>query len=327
MPIGFIYNGTQYFFLTNQFGDVFGIIDENGIQLVTYTYDEWGYVKRVICGKDEEKLANTNPIRYRGYYYDTETRYYYLQSRYYDPSICRFINADDVKEAYKCKSIINGINVFIYCYNAPLNAKDSSGYGKEWIGFIVYSNPGSDFKKQANYMKNKMKGYNTITFYCVSAKDFIDAWNSISKNYKLKNLFLYVHGGAGKLHFKNCSIYKTLPKNINKGKKYKETSYTFSKLKNLNITGKIYLNSCHGGTSKGVSESVASILAKKVPGKTVRAVVNGNVYYPGYKKTVLSGNPLTKEKGAYWADFNYHYVKREKRKVVCMTNRKSKWSL
>lgn len=126
-PIGFILNGTQYFYLTNQFGDVFGIIDENGIQLVTYTYDEWGYVKRVICGQDEEKLANTNPIRYRGYYYDTETGYYYLQSRYYDPSICRFINSDVPEIAKISKGITAGSNSFAYCNNNPINDSDPSG--------------------------------------------------------------------------------------------------------------------------------------------------------------------------------------------------------
>ena len=330
IPLGFILNGAQYLYLTNQMGDVISITDAQGNELVQYEYDEWGAIGSITTTnntEDENTLANVNPLRYRGYYYDAETGYYYLQSRYYDPSICRFINADDYQEVYRCKSIVDGLNLFVYCYNIPLNSKDSSGYGKEWIGFIVYSKPGSDFKKQANYMKNKMKGYNTATFYCISAKDFIDAWNSFAKNYKLKDLFLYVHGGIGKLYFKNCQIYKNLPKGVNRRKKYSERSYTFSKLNNLNITGKIYLNSCHGGTSKGVSESVASILAKKAPSKTVRAVVNGKVYYPGYDKVVLSGNPYTKEKGAYWADFNYHYVNREKKKLVCISNKKGKWSL
>lgn len=96
--------------------------------MVTYTYDEWGYVKRVICGKDEEKLANTNPIRYRGYYYDTETGYYYLQSRYYDPSICRFINSDIPEIAQQSTEDINGLNLFIYCCDDPINNVDFDGY-------------------------------------------------------------------------------------------------------------------------------------------------------------------------------------------------------
>ena len=119
--------------MTNQLGDVFGITDVNGNQLVTYTYDEWGSVKRVICGRDEEKLANSNPIRYRGYYYDTETGYYYLQSRYYDPSICRFINSDNPEIAKISKGIIAGANSFAYCNNDPVNYVDVFGYARRKI--------------------------------------------------------------------------------------------------------------------------------------------------------------------------------------------------
>ena len=95
----------------------------------------------------------------------------------------------------------------------------------------------------------------------------------------------------------------------------------------MKITGKIYLNSCQGGTSKGTSESVASIISKKISGRTVRAVVNGSVYYPGYKNIVLSGNPYTKERGAYWADFSYKYSSKYRRRIVNISNRKRNWSL
>jgi len=81
--------------MTNQMGDVISITDANGEELVEYEYDEWGKTISVMEMNDNGKFfANTNPIRYRGYYYDTETGYYYLQSRYYDPIICRFINSD-----------------------------------------------------------------------------------------------------------------------------------------------------------------------------------------------------------------------------------------
>ena len=99
MPLGFIYNGVQYFYITNQMGDVIGIADDDGTALIAYIYDEWGQISQTsIVDEDNPvhiELANANPIRYRGYYYDNETGYYYLQSRYYDPGICRFINADD----------------------------------------------------------------------------------------------------------------------------------------------------------------------------------------------------------------------------------------
>ena len=99
MPLGFVYNGVQYFYLTNTMGDVLGITEANGNLIAQYLYDDWGKLVSIDTADEEtstayREIAEANPLRYRGYYYDRETGYYYLQSRYYDPSICRFINAD-----------------------------------------------------------------------------------------------------------------------------------------------------------------------------------------------------------------------------------------
>ena len=69
-----------------------------------------------------------NPIRYRGYYYDTETGFYYLQSRYYDPTTCRFINSDEYASTGQG---IFGQNMFAYCANNPIFFKDSFGHSIE----------------------------------------------------------------------------------------------------------------------------------------------------------------------------------------------------
>ena len=133
-PLGFIYNGTQYFYLTNQMGDVISITDAQGNELVQYEYDEWGAVSiyTVHNSQAETALANANPLCYRGYYYDTETGYYYLQSRYYDPSICRFINSDIAEIAQEYKTEFNSLSLFLYCVNNPVNKVDYTGYwGKE----------------------------------------------------------------------------------------------------------------------------------------------------------------------------------------------------
>ena len=86
-PTGFLYNGTQYLYLTNQMGDVIGISDNTGSLIATYTYGAWGEVLTVTpatTGNTTQlAIANANPLRYRGYYQDQETGYYYLQSRYY----------------------------------------------------------------------------------------------------------------------------------------------------------------------------------------------------------------------------------------------------
>lgn len=123
-PLGFIYNGIQYFYLTNQMGDVIAITDTTGTIVGNYEYDAWG----TEIGNDTSDIANANPLRYRGYYYDNETGYYYLQSRYYDASIGRFINADIPEIAKRFKDISMGTNLIIYCYNDPINSEDSLGY-------------------------------------------------------------------------------------------------------------------------------------------------------------------------------------------------------
>lgn len=130
-PLGFIWNGTQYFYLTNQMGDVIGITDNQGDELVQYEYDEWGVTKNVTSVHNtsaERSLGYLNPLRYRGYYYDCETGLYYLQSRYYDPSICRFINADTPEYVKLQKNDYTGINSFVYCCNDPVNNADPTGY-------------------------------------------------------------------------------------------------------------------------------------------------------------------------------------------------------
>ena len=72
-----------------------------------------------------------NPLRYRGYIYDTETGLYYLQSRYYDPEIGRWINADDV--AASAGGHTNGYNLFAYCLNKPVNLDDPNGHWPQWL--------------------------------------------------------------------------------------------------------------------------------------------------------------------------------------------------
>lgn len=132
VPLGFILNGVQYFYLTNQMGDVIAVAESNGEILCEYVYDEWGQITSVFfpdAATAEQRIAgNANPLRYRGYYYDNETGYYYLQSRYYDPSICRFINADIPETAQLSKNVAAGTNLFAYCNNNPTNEKDYFGY-------------------------------------------------------------------------------------------------------------------------------------------------------------------------------------------------------
>ena len=122
--ISVIYNGTEYYYVKNGLGDITGIVDANGTLVAEYAYDPWGKVISVTGSNTS--LANANPFRYRGYYYDTDTGMYYLQSRYYAPEICRFINADGLISLDRIYTTAD-YNLFEYCYNNSLIFRDSSG--------------------------------------------------------------------------------------------------------------------------------------------------------------------------------------------------------
>lgn len=128
-PVGFVLNDVQYFYLTNLNGDVVGITDNNGSLIAEYTYDEWGKLLSITTAEEnnEEQLfvAEKNPLRYRGYYYDNETGMYYLQSRYYDPELCRFISADGFENLDVSSKF--GLNTYIYCWNCPIAFEDAEG--------------------------------------------------------------------------------------------------------------------------------------------------------------------------------------------------------
>ena len=124
-----------------------------------YNYDAWGNHRignarneliydsatGVIAAGYESHIAILNPIRYRGYYYDTETRLYYLQSRYYDATLCRFLNRDNVN--YLEPESIHGLNLYAYCNNNPIMFADPSGNEPKWW------NPFSWFDNVSNTLK------------------------------------------------------------------------------------------------------------------------------------------------------------------------------
>ena len=119
----------RYYYRTNAQGDVKQIVDSNYNVVAYYAYDAWGKLLAVLDGNDNpitdsSHFAIVNPFRYRGYIYDTETGFYYLQSRYYDPEIGRFINADGLIGA---NSDMATYNLFAYCGNSPVVRYDDTG--------------------------------------------------------------------------------------------------------------------------------------------------------------------------------------------------------
>ena len=120
-PLTMVYDGLKFYYITNLQGDVTAIVNGNGQEFVRYTYDAWG---NVTATGSATNLRYYNPLRYRGYVYDAETELYYLQSRYYDPEMGRFINADN---QLSTGSDLTGLNMFAYCGNNPVNRIDPTG--------------------------------------------------------------------------------------------------------------------------------------------------------------------------------------------------------
>ena len=135
-PFAMIYKHGQttelYYYVLNAQGDVIALLNANGTLAASYNYGAWGnYSVHDDKGAKITKasfIGHINPLRYRGYYYDRETRLYYLQSRYYDFANCRFINSDG-----QLSDGFIGTNVFAYCMNNPVNMSDHTGHWPQWL--------------------------------------------------------------------------------------------------------------------------------------------------------------------------------------------------
>ena len=125
-PLTVTINGVPYYYVTNIQGDVTAITNQSGVPMVTYTYDAWGNI--LTCsGSMAFTLGQYNPLTYRGYVFDNETGLYYVSSRYYDPEIGRFINADIV-DLLGANGDFASFNLFTYCGNNPVIRIDVTGY-------------------------------------------------------------------------------------------------------------------------------------------------------------------------------------------------------
>jgi RHS repeat-associated protein len=186
------------------------MIDLSGTEVASYVYDAWGNIKDT---KGEPTIRELNPIRYRGYVYDTETSLYYLQSRYYDPFTGRFLNADVYCDTESGTPL--STNMFAYCENNAINNVDYSGNSPKSKNVISNSYSGSTkngFKitSKININKKKYNIYSTLTkkgvlkFYFdrnpnystlfnmgrtrIVAEAIFKAIKSINKKYKKKYL-------------------------------------------------------------------------------------------------------------------------------------------
>ena len=130
--VGFNYNTKEYFYIRDITGNITNIIDSNGTIKVSYEYDAWG---KVINIDGDEDLIEINSYLYKGYYYDKETQLFWVSSRYYSPELCRWISPDDIE--YLDPESVNGLNLYVYCGNDPINKYDPTGHSAILIGLII----------------------------------------------------------------------------------------------------------------------------------------------------------------------------------------------
>ena len=142
----------KLYYQKNVQGDIIGINWASGITACIYDYDAWG---NVVLKSGDSYILGLNRILYRGYYQDIETGWYYLQSRYYDPSVCRFLNADSI--SYLDIESLTGLNLYSYCANNPVMGVDPTGHFWDYVldaVFLAWSiadviNDPSDWKNWA----------------------------------------------------------------------------------------------------------------------------------------------------------------------------------
>ena len=178
----FLYNGSTYYYVFNGQGDVIGITDGTGNMLARYTYDAWGKPLTITDGAGADvsgnasHIANVNPFRYRGYYYDKESGLYYVGSRYYDPQTGRFINADGYVSTGQG---LTGNNMFAYCGNDPINRSDPSG--------LFWKEIGNWFKEVGNAIAGFAKKVANVASKSVSASVEVGAGLGIKKKTAVVN--------------------------------------------------------------------------------------------------------------------------------------------
>ena len=128
-PVKVRFNGTIYTYVQNLQGDIVGILDSTGNLVVEYKYDAWGK-PLATTGSLADTLGVRNPFRYRGYVYDEESGLYYLRSRYFNPVVVRFLNADNTKYVF---SNSFSHNLYSYCSNSPIQCSDPDGNAFGWL--------------------------------------------------------------------------------------------------------------------------------------------------------------------------------------------------
>ena len=208
---GILYNNIPYYFIKNLQGDVIAIVDKDAQIVARYSYDAWGVCTVTL---DSVGIAAINPFRYRSYYYDEEIALYYLQSRYYDASIGRFVNGDNAQAILSEGLSCTGYNIFAYCQNTPINGSDIDGqafvqiFAKIILGIIlgVYSQLVFDI---LDYLVNLISDSNAK--FSASVRDYIlSILSCILAFFDIRNRFarILIGGLQIALSYVGCNFNK-----------------------------------------------------------------------------------------------------------------------
>ena len=281
--IGFERGGSIYYYQYDIFGDVIGIVNDDGEQLCSYSYDLWGELLSVT---GDEELALRNPFRYRGYYYDNESGFYYLESRYYDPHTKRFLSYDDL-ESFFYGEEEDMESLFVYCGNNPTVFLDKNGrlsYKNEIFTLNEFRDESVSVSTAINkYFSGKGASSSTPVYRFASEDYFVQLWNySNAKNIIIINS----HGEPGSIGTKNIDITISV-------------SMVKNRLNYKNI-GLVWLLGCSCGhyDYDRPENNIARAFAKKISGTVIAA--------DSTSKAVWYSDTTFRSKGEGWFAFSFY---------------------
>jgi len=270
--IGFIYDDNKYYYGKNAMGDVTDIYDNYGNIICSYKYDAWG---NVVTITGDLELAEINHIRYRGYYYDNETRLYYLISRYYDSEVGRFVNSDDIKMMLYSETCYN---LYSYCNNDPINKKDSQGDDATDIRDVVVIH--TDAYDSDREIKNLCKVlFDTMDKvyrlyldlggdYISKINHFIDFWNTEAAYYDY--IIINTHGTEQRIFVHNMTSWLTAEQiayhpNMTKDQVLYSSGSRYDEMEVIPLKYLILL-SCNVGHYRNKTDNVAAAFSRKMTG-------------------------------------------------------------
>lgn len=164
---GFKYNGEEYYYRKNIFGDIIAIYDNFANLKCRYVYDAWGNCKLYdeynnLLTEESQNIGNINPLLYRSYYWDKEFGLYYLQTRYYDPVLGRFLSPDNVN--YLDPETINGLNLYAYCNNDPITVNNSKFKVSPFVSNTIINSTNLNKTNSASFHSIKKRQINPLGF-------------------------------------------------------------------------------------------------------------------------------------------------------------------